>query len=81
MAEWEKQIGAINLIVGDLERSKTFYRDVFGLVPLGEEEQVAIFRFQDVYVFLQHGAAHEDVPASEALDPGAKRHRAVRHHR
>ena len=26
MAEWEKQIGAINLIVGDLERSKAFYR-------------------------------------------------------
>jgi predicted enzyme related to lactoylglutathione lyase len=34
MAEWEKQIGAINLIVGDLERSKTFYREVFGLPPL-----------------------------------------------
>jgi len=27
MAEWEKQIFAINLIVGDLEPSKTFYRD------------------------------------------------------
>ena len=29
MAEWEKQIFALNLIVGDLERSKAFYREVF----------------------------------------------------
>ena len=33
MAEWQKQIFAINLIVGDLERSKAFYREVFGLTP------------------------------------------------
>lgn len=38
MAEWEKQIGAMNLIVGDLERSKMFYQEVFGLPPLHEEE-------------------------------------------
>ena len=38
MAEWQKQIGAINLIVGDLERSKAFYRDVFGL-PLQHEDR------------------------------------------
>jgi catechol 2,3-dioxygenase-like lactoylglutathione lyase family enzyme len=34
MAEWVKEIFAINLIVGDLERSKTFYREVFGLDPV-----------------------------------------------
>lgn len=62
MAEWEKQIFAINLIVGDLERSKTFYRDVFGLLPLNEEEGLALFRFKDVFVMLRHDPAHQATP-------------------
>jgi len=72
MAEWEKQIGAINLNVSDLERSKAFYRSVFGLAPLGEEEDVAIFRFKDVYVFLQRDPTHEDAPAGTVLDQAQK---------
>jgi lactoylglutathione lyase len=67
MPEWEKQIGAINLIVADLERSKTFYREVFGLPPQHEEEDVGIFHFKDTYVFLQHDSAHKDAPAGEVL--------------
>jgi catechol 2,3-dioxygenase-like lactoylglutathione lyase family enzyme len=67
MLEWEKQIGAINLIVGDLERSKTFYREVFGLTPQQEDEGLGIFRFNDTYVFLQHDSVHKDVPAGEVL--------------
>ena len=55
MAEWEKQIFAINLIVGDLERSKEFYREVFGLTPLDEEEDMAIFRLKDTF---EIGRAH-----------------------
>jgi catechol 2,3-dioxygenase-like lactoylglutathione lyase family enzyme len=72
MAEWEKQIGAINLIVGDLERSTAFYRGVFGLAPLGEEEDVAIFRFGDVYVFLQRDPTHQEAPAGTVLDQAQK---------
>src|SRR6059036_2368251 len=72
MAEWEKQIGAINLIVGDLERSKAFYRGVFGLAPLGEEEDDAIFRFKDVYVFLRRDPTHQDAPAGTVLDQAQK---------
>jgi len=72
MAEWEKQIGAINLIVGDLERSEAFYRGVFGLTPLREEEDVAIFRFKDVYVFLQRDPSHRDAPAGTVLDQAQK---------
>jgi len=62
MAEWEKQIVAINLIVGDLDRSKTFYREVFGLPPQHEEEEVAVFRFKNMYVMLQHDPAHQARP-------------------
>ena len=67
MAEWEKQIGAINLIVRDLERSKAFYRDVFGLPLQHEDEATAMFRFGDTYFFLQRGEAHQDGPSGDAL--------------
>ena len=66
MAEWEKQIDCINLIVGDLERSKAFYREVFGLPPLHEEEDFAVFRFENTHVELRHDPAHQ-APTSEAL--------------
>jgi lactoylglutathione lyase len=66
MAVWEKQIIAINLIVGDLEGAKAFYREVFDLAPLHEEEDVAVFRFNDTYVMLQHDPGHQGTPAGEA---------------
>jgi lactoylglutathione lyase len=72
MAEWEKQIGAINLIVGDLERATAFYRDVFGLPLQHEDEDTAMFRFADTYVFLQRGAAHQDGPSSDVLSLAQK---------
>jgi catechol 2,3-dioxygenase-like lactoylglutathione lyase family enzyme len=67
MARWEKQIGAINLIVGDLGRATAFYQEVFGLPLMHGDEDTAMFRFKDTYVFLQHGPAHEDAPTSEIL--------------
>ena len=67
MADWEKKIGAINLIVGDIERSKEFYREVFGLPVQHEDEDTAMFRFGDTYVFLQRGTAHQDSPSGDAL--------------
>ena len=67
MAGWEKQIGAINLIVGDLERSKAFYREVFSLPLQHEDEDTAMFRFKDTYFFLQRDAAHQDGPSNEVL--------------
>jgi catechol 2,3-dioxygenase-like lactoylglutathione lyase family enzyme len=72
MAEWEKKIGAINLIVGDLKRSKAFYREVLGLPVQHEDEDTAMFRFGDTYVFLQRGAAHHDGPSSDALSLAQK---------
>ena len=81
MAVWEKQIGAINLIVGDLERSSAFYRQVFGLPVQHEDEDTAMFRFKDTYVFLQRGPAHQDEPSGEAFKLAGERGWAVRHHR
>lgn len=72
MAEWKKQIGAINLIVGDLDRSKAFYRDVFELPLQHEDEDAAMFRFTDTYVFLQRGGAHQDGASGDALSLAQK---------
>ena len=67
MSEWQKQINAINLIVGDLERSKAFYREIFELPVQHEDAESAMFRFADTYVFLQRGAAHHDGLSDDVL--------------
>lgn len=72
MAEWQKQINAINLIVGDLDRSKAFYQEVFGLPLQHEDEHTAMFRFTDTYVFLQRGSSHQDGLSGDALSLAQK---------
>ena len=72
MAEWEKQIGVINLFVGNLEHSKAFYREVFGLPLQHEDEDTAMFLYADTYLFLQRGAAHQAGPSSDALSLAQK---------
>ena len=75
MAEWEKQIFAINLIVGDLERSKTFYQEVFGLSLIYEDENSAVFRFANTGINLLRSAAAGDLvrPATVGRpDAGAR---------
>lgn len=67
MAEWEKRIFALNLVVGDLERSKAFYREVFGLTPLDEEDNLALFRFTDLFVALRRDPDHRATPSAEVL--------------
>jgi catechol 2,3-dioxygenase-like lactoylglutathione lyase family enzyme len=71
VAEWEKQINAMTLVVGDLERSKTFFREVFGLLPLDEEEGTAVFGFKDTYVALRKDPAHQP-PGREVLSLAQK---------
>ena len=63
---------AINLIVGDLDRSTAFYSKVFGMTPRHEDEDTAMFRFKETYVFLQRGQSHQDAAAGEVLDLAEK---------
>jgi catechol 2,3-dioxygenase-like lactoylglutathione lyase family enzyme len=72
VSEWQKQINAINLIVGDLERSKAFYQEIFGLPIQHEDADTAMFRFTDTYVFLQRGAAHQDGLSEDVLSLAQK---------
>ena len=53
-------LGAITLFTEDLPRTAAFYRDVFGLAVLFEDDSSAAFRFGSTVInVLQVGAAHE----------------------
>jgi catechol 2,3-dioxygenase-like lactoylglutathione lyase family enzyme len=53
-------VGAITLFADDLERSKLFYQEVFGLQVAFEDENSAVFRFENTIInLLRMPAAHE----------------------
>jgi catechol 2,3-dioxygenase-like lactoylglutathione lyase family enzyme len=47
-----KNIYAITLFVEELERSKLFYQDVFGLPVFFEDENSAVFKFENTLINL-----------------------------
>jgi lactoylglutathione lyase len=58
-------IGAITLFTEDLERAKRFYQDVFGLPVAFEDENSAVFRFENTMINLL------TIPAArELVEPG-----------
>jgi catechol 2,3-dioxygenase-like lactoylglutathione lyase family enzyme len=60
-----KGLGAITLFVEDLERSRLFYQDVFGLQVISEDEDSAAFDFGNTIVNLLR------IPAARTLiEPG-----------
>jgi lactoylglutathione lyase len=61
-----KSVGAITLFVEDPQRSKSFYRRVFDVPLLFEDDDSAAFRFENTIInLLKIPAAHE------LIDPGA----------
>jgi catechol 2,3-dioxygenase-like lactoylglutathione lyase family enzyme len=71
MSDWDRQIGAMTLFVADLDGTKAFYQQVFGLEPVFEEPDTAMFKFGDQYVFL-HAAANLPGTAGAVLEEGRK---------
>lgn len=67
MTEWQRQIGAMTLLVPDLDRARTFYRDVFGLEVQDADADTLMTRFGDMYVFL-HRAASAPEASGEILE-------------
>jgi lactoylglutathione lyase len=61
-----KSVGAITLFVDDPRRSKSFYRDVFGLSAIYEDEDSAVFEFENTIVNLLKTRAARDL-----IDPAA----------
>ena len=68
MADWEKEIGAMTLLVADLGRSKQFYQDAFGLTAQHEDGRSVMFRFGNMYVFLRKAPVVDGPPADPVLD-------------
>ena len=54
-----KSVGAITLFVEDLERSKAFYANAFDVPAVYEDENSAVFKFENMVVnLLKESEAH-----------------------
>jgi len=69
---WPKGIGAITLFVDDLEVTKQFYLDAFGLPVVYEDGDSAVFRIGGTLVnLLKHTAVNELIEPARAADRDA----------
>lgn len=67
MAEWEKNIAAITLFTEDVARAKAFYRQVFGLEPLYDEDGAATFQLANTLLFLTRSQRAPEMIAPVAV--------------
>jgi catechol 2,3-dioxygenase-like lactoylglutathione lyase family enzyme len=75
MGSWPSAIGAITLFVEDLEATKRFYGEVFDLPVLFEDDNSAVFKFENTLINLLKTAAAVELiePATVASrDAGAR---------
>jgi catechol 2,3-dioxygenase-like lactoylglutathione lyase family enzyme len=62
-------VGAITMFSEDLERSKAFYQDVFGLAVLFEDGNSAVFKLGETIInLLRIPAAHELIEPGKVAD-------------
>ena len=66
MPVWPGSISAITLFVDDLSATRAFYLEVFGLPILFEDEDSAVFRFDNTMINLLKSSA-----AVSLVDPAA----------
>lgn len=71
--DWPGGISALTLFTEDLEETKRFYREVFGLPVTYEDDDSAVFTFGDTLInLLRTTAAHGLIgPADVAARPPA----------
>ena len=69
---WPKRIGAITLFTEDLSVAKEFYRDVFGVPLVFEDDTSAAFDFGNTIInLLTTDAAPELIEPAAVAPPGA----------
>ena len=72
MSESLRSVGAITLFVEDLQRAKSFYRDVFDLPAVWEDESSAVFKLDNTVInVLDVSAAPELIKPGAVAGPGA----------
>jgi catechol 2,3-dioxygenase-like lactoylglutathione lyase family enzyme len=63
-------IGAITLFTEDLDRSKRFYQDAFGFPVAWEDDNSAVFKFENTIInLLKIPAAHELIEPGTVAGP------------
>jgi lactoylglutathione lyase len=67
MAESLQNLGAITLFVEDLDASKSFYRDVFGLNAMHEDEESAAFDFGNTIINLLRASSATELVAPASV--------------
>nr|WTB33449.1 VOC family protein [Streptomyces sp. NBC_00830] len=72
---WPRGISALTLFVEDLDATKRFYREVFGLPVIFEDDSSAVFGFGDTLInLLRTTEAHELIePARVAASDAGSR--------
>jgi catechol 2,3-dioxygenase-like lactoylglutathione lyase family enzyme len=71
MSEWPGGIAAITLFMDDLEASKNFYEQVFGLPAVFEDENSAVFRFGETLLNLLRSTEAPSLVAPASVAPVA----------
>jgi catechol 2,3-dioxygenase-like lactoylglutathione lyase family enzyme len=71
-ARWPRSISAVTLFVEDLDATKRFYREVFGLPLAFEDDVSAVFDFGNTLInLLQAHAARDLIEPAAVAPPGA----------
>jgi catechol 2,3-dioxygenase-like lactoylglutathione lyase family enzyme len=69
---WPKAIDAITLFVEDLEATRAFYSEVFGLSVMFEDADSAVFNFGNTVInLLSVSAAHSLIEPAPVASPDA----------
>jgi len=72
MTESQMSVDAITLFVEDLELSKSFYQNAFGIPVFFEDENSAVFKFANTLInLLEIPAAHDLIEPGLVATPGA----------
>ncbi len=66
---WPKGINALTLFVEDLGATKAFYRQVFGVPLIYEDEDSAVFNFDTIVNLLKSAAAVELIEPATIASP------------
>ena len=76
-SEWTPVVGAITLVVADLEASKSFYSSAFAAPLIFENEDSAAFRFGPTVINLLHRLSADELLAPSPVGNVGDAPRAV----
>jgi lactoylglutathione lyase len=76
-SKWTPAVGAITLVVADLEASKSFYSSAFTAPLIFENEDSAVFRFGPTVINLLHRSSADELLAPSPVGSVGDAPRAV----